>query len=169
MLTICWQYIIFVLAQLFFAIVDHVFVWWPHLAMVVCWKVLQSVGSHAMFLLDVYQCFRSPAAATSRLKLETAGCSDMLVLTYQTTWHHISEDHVLDIHCFAKLKLYQNPTNNFEMNMWMDWMLWLQYAFNLLSSHSYNFLDVAVHSNMKNKFSMLVWYLPRICPTMVAH
>jgi len=37
--------------------------------------------------------------------LETAGPSDMLVLTYQTTWHHISEDHVLDIHFFEKLKV----------------------------------------------------------------
>jgi len=73
--------------------------------MVVCWKVLQSVGCHAMFLLYVYQCFRGPDAAICRLKLETAGCSDILVLMYQTTWHNISEDHVLDIHCFAKLKV----------------------------------------------------------------
>jgi len=62
-----------------------------------------------MILLDVYQCFRGPAVAMCRLKLETAGCSDMLVLTYQTTWHHISEDHVLDIHCFAKLKDIPEP------------------------------------------------------------
>ena len=73
--------------------------------MVVCWKVLQPVGCHAMFLLDVYQCFRGPAVAICRLKLETAGCSNMLVLTYQTTWHHSSDDHVPVIHCFAKLKV----------------------------------------------------------------
>jgi len=58
-----------------------------------------------MFLLVVYQCFIGPHAAVCRFKLQTAGCFDMLVLKYQTTWHHISEDHVLDIHCFAKLKV----------------------------------------------------------------
>jgi hypothetical protein len=38
------------------------------------------------------------------LKSETAGSSEMLVLVYQTTCHHIPKDGSYNIHCLENLK-----------------------------------------------------------------
>jgi len=53
-------------------------------------------------------------------------------------------------------KIYQNPTNNFEDEHVSGLNVMISICIQFLSSHSYNFLDIAVDSNMKNKFSMLM-------------
>jgi hypothetical protein len=57
--------------------------------------------------LEVFSAFKVTSLQsmkTSTMKIEASGTQKMLGATYQTTWHHISENHNFNIHCSQHLR-----------------------------------------------------------------